>query len=152
MSNVEDQIRRAMEGGKFDNLPGSGKPLRLEENPFEDPEWRLAHHALRSSGYSLPWIETRKELDEAIRAARAALRRTWAWQQAALADELPPGFVQAVWDQAVDTFRQRVENLNRRIRDYNIEAPSPGFHLNPLHAEREIEKTTRRTPPGGLDG
>ena len=141
MSNVEDQIRRAMEEGKFDNLSGRGKPLRLEENPFEDPEWRLAHHALRSSGYSLPWIETRKELEEAITAARAALRRTWKWQQAAPGDELPPAFVQAVWDQAVDTFRQRVEVLNRRIRDYNLEAPSERFHLTPLQIEREIALT-----------
>jgi DnaJ family protein C protein 28 len=152
MSNVEDQIRRAMEEGKFDNLPGSGKPLRLDENPFEDPEWRLAHHALRSSGYSLPWIETRKELEETIRAARAALARTWKWQQATPGDELPPAFVQAVWDQAVTTFRQRVETLNRRIRDYNLEAPSPGLHLHPLNARREIEKITRRTPPGDFNG
>jgi len=146
MSNVDDQIRRAMEEGKFDNLPGSGKPLRLEENPFEDPEWRLAYHALRSSGYSLPWIETRKELVEAITAARAALARTWKWQQAALGDELPPAFVQAVWAQAVGTFRRRVEAINRRIRDYNLEAPSPGLHLNPLNARREIEVTTRSMP------
>jgi len=57
--NAEEQIRRAIEEGKFDNLPGKGKPLNLEQNPFEDPEWRLANHVLITSGFSLPWIEKR---------------------------------------------------------------------------------------------
>ncbi len=61
MSNIEDHIRRAIEEGKFDDLPGKGKPLKLEDDPFVDPEWRLAHHMLRCSGFSLPWIERRQE-------------------------------------------------------------------------------------------
>jgi hypothetical protein len=32
MSKVEDQIRCAMEAGQFDNLPGKGRPLRLEND------------------------------------------------------------------------------------------------------------------------
>jgi hypothetical protein len=89
MSKVEEQICRAMEEGQFDNLPGKGKPLHLEDNPFEDPEWRLAHHVLRSSGFTLPWIEARRELEAAILEARTALRRSWAWRQAALAGGQP---------------------------------------------------------------
>ncbi len=30
---VEEKIRAAMEAGAFNNLPGKGKPLNLEENP-----------------------------------------------------------------------------------------------------------------------
>ena len=59
MNKAEDQIRRAMEEGKFDDLPGEGKPLRLENDPFEDPEWRMAHHVLRNGGFTLPWIEAK---------------------------------------------------------------------------------------------
>ena len=33
---VEDQIRRAIESGEFDDLPGSGRRLELGEN---DPAW-----------------------------------------------------------------------------------------------------------------
>src|SRR5574341_670165 len=99
MDKAEEQIRRAMEEGKFDNLPGKGKPLRLEDNPLEDPEWRLAHHVLRSSGYTLPWIETRRELESEIQAARAALGRTWQWRLVALAEGESAVFVLAVWGQ-----------------------------------------------------
>ena len=31
---VEDLIQEAMSKGEFKNLPGSGKPLKLEQNPF----------------------------------------------------------------------------------------------------------------------
>ena len=77
MSNVEEHIRRAMQEGKFDDLPGKGKPLHWEENPNQDPEMRLAYHLLRSSGYTLPWIETLREIDRDIEAARGDLRRGW---------------------------------------------------------------------------
>ena len=142
MSNTEEQIRRAMEEGKFDNLPGKGKPLHLEENPLEDPEWRLAHHILRSSGYTLPWIEARRELESAIQAARAALGRTWQWRQDALAENQPVVFVLAVWGQATKIFRQRVDELNKRILSFNLQAPSERFHLRRLDDAREIDEIT----------
>ena len=141
MSKAEDQIRRAMEEGQFDNLPGKGKPLRLDDNPFEDPEWRLAHHVLRSSGFTLPWIEARRELEAAIQSARQALRRSWAWRQAALAEGQPPQLVGSEWERSVEAFRRQVDQINRDILTYNLEAPSMGLHLPKLNVEGEIELT-----------
>lgn len=77
MPNIEEHIRQAMQAGKFDDLPGKGKPLRMEENPHEDEAWRLAYHLLREGGFSLPWIETIKEIETDIEKARTALRRAW---------------------------------------------------------------------------
>ena len=42
-SLVDQKIREAMEQGEFDDLPGKGEPIDTSENPFEDPEMRLAH-------------------------------------------------------------------------------------------------------------
>ena len=142
MSQVEDQIHRAMEAGQFDNLPGKGKPRHLEEDPFEDPEWRMAHHVLRNSGFTLPWIEARSELEEAIQEAREALRRSWAWRQAALAKNQTVASVDAEWERALQVFRQKVEEINRDILTYNLKAPSPQFHMLRVDAEGEIELTT----------
>ncbi len=142
MQSSEEQINQAMQDGKFDHLPGKGRPLHLEENPFEDAEWRVSHHILRSSGYTLPWIETRRELQDALQSACAALRRTWEWSQNALAESQPSGFVQDVWKYAAGTFRQRVEEYNRRLLAYNLQAPSDRFHLPPLEVDREIERIT----------
>jgi len=70
MPNIEDLLQRAMREGKFDNLPGKGQPVRLDENPHADPEWRLAYHLLQQNGFSLPWLELRQEIENEIESAR----------------------------------------------------------------------------------
>ena len=40
---AERKIREAIEEGAFDHLEGTGKPLDLSENPFEDPSDRMAN-------------------------------------------------------------------------------------------------------------
>ena len=142
MSDIEEHIRRAMQEGQFDNLPGKGKPLHLDDNPFEDPEWRLAHHVLQSSGFTLPWIEKRRELEAAIEGARQALRQKWAWRESALARNQPLTSIDAEWARARQVFTRQVDELNRQITSYNLEAPSERFHLPWLNAEREIALTT----------
>jgi hypothetical protein len=66
-SAVDKQIREAEERGEFDNLPGKGRPLRLDT---WDAEWGLAFHVLKNAGETLPWITLGKEID----AARAWLQ------------------------------------------------------------------------------
>ena len=79
-----------MADGKFDNLPGKGKPLHLDEtNPHADPEWELAYRMLKESGYSLPWIETIREIEKDIEAARRDLQRAWKWRIIYLSAEAP---------------------------------------------------------------
>lgn len=65
-SPVERAIREAQERGEFDNLPGSGKPLRSLGDPErEDPDWwvrRLAEREhLDLSGALSPPLALRKE-------------------------------------------------------------------------------------------
>ncbi len=138
--NIEDQIRRAMEEGQFDNLPGKGKPLKLDENAFEDPEWRMAHKIMKDAGFSLPWIENRKEIEDDLETARAGLKRAWAWRQGGLANKQTRAYVEAEWQRAVTAFREKIVTLNKRIFSYNLEVPSPQFQRRMIDVEREIEE------------
>jgi DnaJ family protein C protein 28 len=152
MSDIEEQIRKAMEAGKFADLPGKGKPLRLEDNPFVDPEWRLAYHVLHSSGFSLPWIERRQEIIGELEAARQALRRSWDWRKVSRSQgSSSPTFVEAEWRKACAVFRDRIADINAHIRSYNLEAPSERFQLRIISAERELELTTAN-PSDTLSG
>ena len=143
MPNIEEHIRKALAEGKFDDLPGKGQPLRLDENPHEDPEWRLAFHLLRESGYSLPWIETVKEIEADIESARQDLRRAWTWRQTAQQENQAPGFVAIEWKRAVETFQNKLAALNKRIRDYNLEAPNPRFQRPFLQLEQELKRAAQ---------
>ncbi|HXD30698.1 MAG TPA: DUF1992 domain-containing protein [Pyrinomonadaceae bacterium] len=131
-SSVEKQIREAIEDGKFDNLPGKGKPLDLSENPFEDPDLRTAHRMLRNAGFAPAFIEERKAIDAELERARTELARAWkifqTRNQAAL------------WERVQREFRERVESLNKRIRIHNLKVPGGAFHRNLIDVEFELER------------
>lgn len=142
MPNIEELISAAMREGKFENLPGKGKPLKLEENPHADPDWQLAHHILRESGFTLPWIEKRREIEVNLAKTRADLLRAWKWYQDPFPEDLPHDQIEKSWREAREAFREQVQTLNKRIADYNLETPSDQFQMRPLNYEREITSLT----------
>ena len=59
---VEEKIRQALSEGAFDNLPGAGKPLKLEDNSGSPPDLRLAYKLLKDAHCLPPEPELRKEI------------------------------------------------------------------------------------------
>ncbi|AST00593.1 DUF1992 domain-containing protein [Geobacillus thermocatenulatus] len=59
---AEEKIREAMKNGEFDNLPGFGKPLELEDLSRIPEELRLGYLLLKNAGYVGEEAELRKEL------------------------------------------------------------------------------------------
>jgi hypothetical protein len=60
---AERRILEAMERGEFDDLPGKGKPLKLEdEDPMVPEELRMAYWMLKNAGLLPPELELRKEI------------------------------------------------------------------------------------------
>jgi hypothetical protein len=97
---AERKICEAMEEGAFDNLEGTGEPLCLDENPYEDPSLRMAHRILKNNGFAPAWILEGKELDSEIHRLRS--------------------------ERNVPDYAARVAELNRRIAVYNLKVPVVG--------------------------
>jgi DnaJ family protein C protein 28 len=129
---LDEIIGKAEAEGHFDNLPGHGKPLNLNENAHEDPTLRLANRILKDNGFLWPWIEERQELEAAIETARAEL--TAAHQTAAETGQ------PSTWAEAVAAFRQKIAAINRRIAAHNLKVPSSSFQRLPLDADKEIAR------------
>jgi hypothetical protein len=108
---ADRKIKQAMEEGAFDHLDGEGRPLSLEDNPYEDPAQRMAHRLLRNNGFAPAWVEEGKELDAEI--ARLAADRERCGEE---------------------EYRRRVIALNRRIADYNLKTPVACAQKPLLHA------------------
>lgn len=138
-SLIDQKIREAMEQGEFDDLPGKGEPIDLSENPFEDPELRMAHRMLRNAGFAPPWIEERKDIDAEFVVARTNLARVWSIFRKARGTKHEAG-AEGRWEKALASFRQQTTQLNRRIAAWNLNVPSAGFQRKTLDAEREIER------------
>lgn len=101
---AERKIREGMEEGAFDRLEGTGKPLDLSENPFEDPSDRLANRLLKNNGFAPEWIVEAKEIEAESRRLRARGETT------------------------TEDLRSRVASLNRRILAFNLKAPALSLH------------------------
>jgi hypothetical protein len=59
---VEERIQRAQEDGVFDNLPGKGKPLKLEDDSLVPEELRLTYKILKNSNCLPMEMELRKQI------------------------------------------------------------------------------------------
>ncbi len=59
---AEERIKQAIENGDFDNLPGAGKPLRLEDETWIPEDLRAAYRILKNAGCIPPELELEKEI------------------------------------------------------------------------------------------
>ncbi len=147
---IEEIIRKAQEEGHFDNLEGAGKPLRLDENPYEAPEWRLANRVLKNAGFRPDWLELDAQLREALERARQDLARSRAWRDERLAALDGRTEAQAAserkwmaeeWDRALARFREGVAEINRGIASLNLKVPLERLQRKPIDLARELERT-----------
>ena len=58
---AEQRLEQAARNGVFDDLPGSGKPLDLDDDRLVPEEVRTAYRILKNAGFVPPEIEARKE-------------------------------------------------------------------------------------------
>lgn len=95
---VEERIQEAMAEGKFKNLPGKGRPLKLDwEHPWEEQDW-LANHILSNAHVVPEWVTMDKEIKQAV-----------AWLRSH--PEHPER-------------AERIDALNRVIDRYNLAVPA----------------------------
>lgn len=129
---VDQAIREAFERGDFEHLPGKGKPLDLEDNPYTPADLRLAFKMLKDAGATPDWIEEAK----LIRSERDAIA---AWlgpevrrqrKRASQSKTLSPDMIvaeykelQALRENTCARFRERAGELNRLIDNYNLKVP-----------------------------
>jgi hypothetical protein len=62
--SIEEQIRRAIEAGEFDNLEGKGKPLDLSGYFAAPEDVRMGYAMLKSNNFVPEEVERLKEISE----------------------------------------------------------------------------------------
>jgi len=127
-SLAEERIAQARDRGDFDNLPGVGKPLRLDENVYAGGK-ALAYHLLKQNNTAPPELERGAEVDRMLANAErelAALRRRHdtllARGRRAYASERR--VYNLVRDKAARRYAEELRAINSNILSLNIIAPS----------------------------
>jgi hypothetical protein len=59
---AEERILEAQRRGEFDNLPGHGRPLQLDDDSHVPEDLRLAYKVLKNADCLPPELELKKEI------------------------------------------------------------------------------------------
>jgi len=66
---AEQRIAEAIARGELDGLPGTGRPLQLDDDALIPEELRLAYRILKNAGYVPAEVETLNEIAQLERIA-----------------------------------------------------------------------------------
>ena len=128
---IEQRIQEGIEKGLFDNLPGAGKPLNLDDDAFVPEDMRMAFRLLRSNGLAPLWVELNKEIRDDL--ARLARFRAHLYERRDRTNALQR-------DHLRKEYIDRIHDINGKILNYNIVAPSSQVHFRMLILEEELAK------------
>ena len=62
---AEQRIREAQERGEFDDLPGAGRPLALDDDNLIPEELRAGYRLLKNAGFLPPDLQLHAEIRDA---------------------------------------------------------------------------------------
>ncbi len=139
---AERKIEEAMQEGKFDNLPGRGKPLPMDEEWFVPPEMRPAIRLLKSAGVLPDWMERAREIER----IRDYYRQLWL-----IAEREYPRICEMgeerflVWrTETWQVMAQTIQQINSQVLAYNCTAPAHANPQIPLQSEKEHARFTEQ--------
>ena len=146
---VEQRIQEAREEGKFDNLSGMGKPLRLEENIWAGDK-ALAYHLLKSNDAAPQELERGREIDrdlaraeEPVRLLRHRRDTLAARRHLFASDRRAYNTLRASTERR---YAEALREINSRILSLNIIAP-PALHRRLIDVEARLARFREEFPP-----
>lgn len=147
-SIVEKILREAQANGKFDNLAGSGRPLKLDDANEQSEDW-AANHLLQNQNLRPAWLEEDLAIQAELEQARKKLRHTHVWYkteltqlQSATSEKTirQREWAEAEWGRAQREFRESLTQLNQRQRNLNLKVPLERFQRRVLDVEAELRE------------
>lgn len=133
---VEDLIQESMSRGEFDNLAGSGKPLRHQaSNPYVDFVTHKMNQVLIDNGFTPEWITLQKEISNDTKHLRESLARC-----RTEVGHLPLNDDDKnTWNEVLTKHEEMAKKLNAKIDKYNLLVPLLEKQKLHILLERESE-------------
>lgn len=139
---IDDLIQEGREDGVFDNLPGKGKPLKLNKNIYA-ADSELAHSLMKHNDLTPAWIMNRNHILEKLDALRAHMRRTWQRHEREfrlIEDACHRDSLTISWDNVCQKWQGEIDKLNKEINDFNLKRPIDRMELIKLNLESELKR------------
>jgi DnaJ family protein C protein 28 len=147
---IEEQIHAAQERGDFDNLPGEGKPLQLDENPYAGDR-ALAFHLLQQNGVLPQELDLGREVDVDEARAEALLgelrrERDWLLKRPAFSRARAQATYARLREEYAKRYEDALRQLRSKILSLNIIAPST-LHRPIIDVEAKMRAFHQEFPP-----
>ena len=152
---AERKINEWIESGGLIDIPGSGRPQQLDDDPFVPDDMKLSFKILKNAGVVPDWAE----LGNAIDAERDAIdywieRNVRTLNETKRSSGSGVGNLAAVTGRArarrvkslVAAYRQRLQKLNALIDRLNVAAPASIIQRQPVPIERAVAKLRAALP------
>lgn len=111
MALIDDIMNDALKEGKFDNLPGAGKQLRIDDDPNTPEAMKMAYKIMKDNDLAPAWIEEGKGLE-----------RT----EERLMTQIKVGKI-------TTALRAEVERYNKQVLAFNLKLPPGILHRRMIH-------------------
>ena len=116
---AERKIREAMDAGEFDNLPGKGKPVEIDSDPFTPAHLRIANRILKNARALPEWMQLEKDIEREVSALAPARERALRALRAARNAQSRERIAQRLRD----SNRESLDLINTMVLTYNYNAP-----------------------------
>src|SRR4051794_18947809 len=146
---ADRKIRDAQEEGAFDDLPGKGKPLKLEFDPRIPPEQRAAYRLMKEAQLLPDWIQLDKEVRQREEQWRARVEE---FARGREPDHSRPDEDRRRSDESLDLEREvfltgvaeQLRALNREIDRFNLVVPVPSRARGRINIPARMEELETR--------
>jgi DnaJ family protein C protein 28 len=143
---IEDLIEDGRQQGLFDNLPGKGKPLNLNQNPFAGSQ-ELANSLLKDNQMTPAWLMQRNDLQERIQAFRHKLGQVWQRYEREYRYAQDGGIRSGLiigWDDEVRKLETETGQINKQVDSYNLKRPLDNLEIYKLRLDEELTRVSAR--------
>jgi len=157
---AETQIQEALDEGKFDNLPGSGKPLVFNEDPSVPLHVRITNRVLDNAGIAPEWVEARREIIEERKTVQALFEQCCRENQArnerlqGLLEQRGPQREALAYRQVFaewhsnkrSKYLHHLKSVNNSILKFCMSAPSTSQPFSPYNVPEEMRNFDTAIP------
>lgn len=146
---AERKIKEAMDAGEFDELPGRGQPVNLEEDPLTPPEQRVANRILKNSRALPEWIQFENDIRREVAGIDSTRER--GLRAVRFARNAPTR--ERAAERLRSDYREQLSLVNTLVLKYNMNAPMAAqrpFRLYKVAQElAALEEAIRAAADGG---
>ena len=147
---AERKINEWIENGGLIDIPGSGRPQELDDDPFVPDDMRLSFKILKNAGVVPDWAELGNAIDveqdtindwtdRCLRVLKEERSQTGVGGLGNLEEITDKARTRRI-EAAVAAYRRRLEIMNALIDRLNVAAPVGIIQREPVRIERAIAK------------